>query len=141
MRAGCRRLQPVYNMRASNEVYQASKENHQAVGTGDLRVKYCYARISTQTPVRTLPDLITGEVRDSVWLAEEFMRFASIQDRNAFIASFDNSEYKPKQLTKRSMRYGQNNECCDIDKTTGDTVATGVSTVKTSQVTKKAVNQ
>ena len=41
----------------------------------DRRVSYCYVRINTRTPVRTLPDIITGEVRDTVVMGREFRRF------------------------------------------------------------------
>ena len=121
---------------------RGSKQNYQAVGTHDLRVRYCYARISTQTPVKTLPDLITGEVNETVWLADEYRRFTSVDERQSFIDSFDVSTYKPKQMTKRSMRYGQSNEFCDIEKITGDTVATKTVMVATKAVAmRKVVNK
>ena len=105
---------------------RGAKENWNAVGTHDRRVVYCYVRVRTETPVRTLPDLITGEVLNTVWLGEEYKRFDSTIERDTFISDFDAATYKPKQLKKRSMHYGEDNECCDIEKITGDTVATGV---------------
>ena len=99
----------------AKSIERTSKENYQAVGTHDRRVIYCYARISTQTPVKTLPDLITGKVRDTVWLGEEYRRFISVGERQSFIDSFDTSTYQPKQLAKRGMNV--------VEKITGATVA------------------
>ena len=106
--------------------HRDSKQNYNSVGTHDRRVIYCYARIRTETPVKTLPDLITGEVRDTVWISDEFRRFPSVDARQTFFDSFDMATYKPKQLTKRGMN--------TVEKITGDTVANGVSIVRTKQV-------
>ena len=129
-------------MTLAKSAERTTKKNYHTVGTHDMRVRYCYARISTQTPVRTLPDLINGEVNETVWLAEEYRRFTSVDERQLFIGSFDVATYSPKQLTKRSMCYGQSNECCDIEQITGDTVATQTVRVATKAVAmSKVVNK
>ena len=108
-----------------------SKQNYHTVGTHDRRVIYCYLLIKTETPVETLPDIITGAIHNSVWYGEEYRRFDSVATRQSFIDSFDLVTYKPKQLSKRNMN--------DISKITGDTLATGFSIVKTKQVDMKKV--
>ena len=98
----------------------------------DKRVKYCYVKIHTHTPIRTLPDLISGEVRDTYWIGEEVYRFDTLEERKAFMDAFNPDTHKCKQLTKRGMN--------DVEKITGKTIAVSAKYVKPKQVIGKPVN-
>ena len=106
------------------------RENLKAVGTSDRRVVYCYAEIQTETPIKR-EDVISGLVKDTVWLGEEYKRFTSLEERQAFVDNFDPNTYKAKPLTKRNMRGGE------VIEVTGETKATYIYCRKVGQVPRR----
>ena len=113
--------------------YKKSIENYKKVGSLDLRVEYAYAEVRTETPVITEPDIITGEVRETVALDWEYRRFETQKERDAFVDAFDATSYTPKRRTRRSFRG------TGIAKIVGDTYAISAKACKVSQVARNNI--